>query len=431
MSQTLSAALPVSMASFKQLVVSTSADMALCVRGRHAVGKSEGVYQAAADRRSDVYKDPAVCKAVVERFGGSIKHASGEKRSWSYEDGVPVLERRLSQMTEGDTIGLPFDSGHGTVFKACDWLMLSCDFPVVLFLDERNRALDGVKQSVFQLCDSKAFYGNRLNADTKVVIAENVGDEYQVQACDPAEVSRTAVVVLDPDEREWLQYAEGKCDLATIEFIRTNANKLEHRGAFEPNKKYPDRRSWFKLDQEAQRLGLFDQPENPLFYVLAGSMIGPEVGSQFVHFCKERDRQVSAKDIMSNWQAAKRRLARKGGISNESYIECTQKIGDFLKDNIMNEDQAFQFAQYLFDVPSELFMTSWAQANGNRDNMKAIHPYVQELVVAVAKGEPTANISLPSQEEVKAKRPAPLAGGKIKKSSPASAGKRGAHNKAK
>jgi hypothetical protein len=415
------------MASFKALLIATSPDLAVCVRGRHAVGKSEGVYQAAAGRRSEAYKDPRVCADMVKRFGGAVKHESGIKNDWTYDDGVPVMERRLSQMTEGDTIGLPFDSGHGTVFKPCDWLYTSCDFPVVLFLDERNRALPGVKQSVFQLCDSKAFYGNRLHNETRVVIAENVGDEYQVEACDPAEVSRTAVVVLDPDEREWLNYAEGKCDLATIEFIRTNANKLEHKGMHEPNKKYPDRRAWFKLDQELQSLGLFDKPEDPMFYILCGAMIGPEVGAQFTHFCKERDRQVSAKDIAENWQNAKHRLARKGSISNENYIECAAKLGDYLKENIVTEHQAHQLALYMFDCPSELFLTTWCSLTSVKENISALHPYIKELLVAIATGKGTAaSIVCPTLEHVTALREKPLASGKVKK---AASAKRGAHAK--
>ena len=176
MSAGISSALPVGMKNFKLLLKSVSPDTSVCVRGRHAVGKSEGVYQAAAQMRCDVYKNAEFCADMVKAMGGEhnagVRHADGgRKTEWTYEDGLPVMERRLSQMTEGDTIGLPFQGPHGTQFKACDWLILCCEFPALLFLDERNRALDGVKQSVFQLCDSKTFYGNTLHSETRVVIA--------------------------------------------------------------------------------------------------------------------------------------------------------------------------------------------------------------------------------------------------------------------
>ncbi len=46
---TILTALPVNMNDFKRLLVNVSPEHAVCVRGRHAVGKSEGVYQAAEE----------------------------------------------------------------------------------------------------------------------------------------------------------------------------------------------------------------------------------------------------------------------------------------------------------------------------------------------------------------------------------------------
>lgn len=403
MSAGVTAALHVNMKDFKALLKNLSPDTAVCVRGRHAIGKSEGVYQAATEQYSDVYKDEAFCAKMVDAFGGSVKHADGQKSVWTYEDGLPVMERRLSQMTEGDTIGLPFNSDYGTVFKACDWLVKCVHFPAVLFLDERNRALDGVKQSVFQLCDSKAFYGNKLHDETRVLIAENVGDEYQVQACDPAEVSRTAVVILEPSQKDWLTYVEGKCNLATIEFIRQHGGKLEHKGNFEPNKKYPDRRSWFKCDAELQRLGLFEEPENHLFYVITGSMLGSECAVQFTNFCKERDRQISAKDVIKNWKKSKKRLAGKASVSNEMYVEVVNKLSDLLKTHKLSENEAEQIGFFMHDCPMEICMVAWAAMQKNVENLFLVHPYIEELMVKTARYKETTDLENPTQEEAAAK----------------------------
>ena len=141
---------------------------------------------------------------------------------WTHDMGLPVIERRLSQMSEGDTIGLPKMEGRFTSFKPCDWLICSCDFPVLLFLDERNRALEQVKQSVFQLADSKAFYGHRLHPETIIVIAENIGDAYTVNQSDPAEISRAATVHLDPTKEEFIDYISNKCDSALVEIGRAH-----------------------------------------------------------------------------------------------------------------------------------------------------------------------------------------------------------------
>ena len=229
----VSAAQPVDMQQFQSLLTDLSPDISVCVRGRHAIGKSEGVYQAAEKLKNDLYKDEERCATVVKAFGGAIKTSGGYVTEWSYDLGTPVVERRLSQMTEGDIIGLPFREGEDTFsetgarltfastqFKPCDWLIISAEFPVLLFLDERNRALPGVKQAVFQLTDSKAFYGTNLHPQTRIAIAENVGGDYQVEACDAAEVSRCATVHLVPPVEEFLAYIKGKVHPLMLEFLR-------------------------------------------------------------------------------------------------------------------------------------------------------------------------------------------------------------------
>ena len=70
------------------------------IRGRHGIGKSQVVYQTA-------------------------------KRM-----GLPVVERRTSQMTEGDLMGLPSVDGESTKWNAPDWFKQACDHAVILFLDE-------------------------------------------------------------------------------------------------------------------------------------------------------------------------------------------------------------------------------------------------------------------------------------------------------
>ena len=86
------------------------AKLPVLLRGRHGGGKSEVVYQTAAVR------------------------------------GLPVVERRASQMTEGDLLGLPatadtdIDGRKAPTWNAPDWLVTACERPVLVFLDEVDRA---------------------------------------------------------------------------------------------------------------------------------------------------------------------------------------------------------------------------------------------------------------------------------------------------
>jgi hypothetical protein len=392
-------ALPVSMHSFQRLIQLVSSSNTICVRGRHAVGKSEGVYQGAALRRSEFYRDPENCRALVRAMGGSVPYlkASNRVTEWNYNLGVPVLERRLSQMTEGDIIGLPVldAEARSTQFKPCDWLIQACEFPVVLFLDERNRALEGVKQAVFQLADSKIFYGNILNPDTMILIAENIGDAYTVNQSDPAEISRAATVELAPSVEEWLEYATSRCNSAMVEFLRQNPKCVEHTGVNEPNKKYPDRRVWFKLDEELSQLGLYDNAADPMFYVLTGAFCGTEVASLFKKFVLERERQVGAAEVLDNWERAHKRLGK--NVSSETYIELMQKVSDHLAKVSINKNEAINVAQFMFDVPGEARMRIWNSIihSNNMTNINQVMPYVGKLIAASAIKKDTSDIPRP------------------------------------
>lgn len=371
----------VNMTNLKSLLLSLSPEVVVSIRGRHAVGKSEAVAQ------------------------------------YAKELGLPLQMRRLSQMTEGDLLGLPASvktSGgkEATTFNPCEWFIEACDRPMVLFLDERNRALDAVKQAIFEICDSRQFYGHKLHPQTRVVIAENVGDSYQVQQCDPAEVSRCVTVELDPTLEEWLDYAKGKCHEATIEFVRQEGEKvLEFKGqggVYEPNKKYPDRRSWFKLDAECQKNGLFDEPSH-LMFIMAAGFLGPEVGMKFHTFCKNRDKQVSAKDILTDWKKAYNRLSSGGKreVSNEKYVELVKKLEDWFtkQENLLTDEQTDQFKLFMEACPPEPRMACFSSLQNNPKNLMKAHKKVGMLMVQTASGE--------TMEQIEAKKKANLAAGKV------------------
>jgi MoxR-like ATPase len=138
------------------------------LRGRHGIGKSEIVYQFAAEKQ------------------------------------LPVVERRASQMTEGDLLGLPSVEGNVTSWCAPDWLHRACNEPVVLFLDEVDRAIPEVRQGIFELTDSRKISGNVLHPDTLIFAAVNGGEhgsQYQVGEMDPAELDRRRLAYLGSGQR--------------------------------------------------------------------------------------------------------------------------------------------------------------------------------------------------------------------------------------
>ena len=165
------------------------------LRGRHGIGKSTVVYQIAKER------------------------------------GLPVVERRASQMTEGDLLGLPKVNNNVTQWLAPEWLDTACKNPVVLFLDEVDRATLEVRQGIFELCDSRKIAGHSLHKDTLIFACVNGGQhgaEYQVNEFDPAELDRYTVFDVEPTVEDWLAWAEGKVADPIWDFINHNHNHLHH-----------------------------------------------------------------------------------------------------------------------------------------------------------------------------------------------------------
>lgn len=377
MSSNLATCIQVSMKTCELLLRALSPEIPLCIRGVHGIGKSTVVHDAAKDMRDDFYKDPE----------------NAAKFNWTYEQGLPVVERRLSQLTEGDLTGMPsLDADRRTtVFKPCDWLIDACDRPVVLFLDERNRALEGVKQAVFQIMDSRAFYGHKLHPGTRVVVAENVGDLYTVQQYDPAEVSRAATVELVPEVSELLDYMRRiNCDERTIAFLNSHRQHVEYnpnvvekgRAAYDSKKKYPDRRAWVRLDKECRKLNLLNHPESPLFYPFVASMVGIEAATAFVKFVKEYKFEVTAEEILKDWDAAKLKLGKTAEeISATKYLELIEMVIAFAAKNKLQKSQGEQIRKFALDLPHEHRMNFFSKLQKCPMNLVMVTNFIGDIIM--------------------------------------------------
>jgi len=306
------------------------------IRGRHGVGKSEVVYQIAAGIN------------------------------------MPVVERRASQMTEGDLVGLPSTDGNTTSFNPPDWFKTACDNPVVLFLDEVDRATIEVRQGIFELTDSRKLNGHVLHKDTLIFAAVNGGehgDQYQVGEMDPAELDRWTVFDVEPTVEDWLAWAKERVSTPVWDFINQNHKHLEHSGDFEPNKVYPSRRSWARLDECMQMAGLLQDPQEsagPAFFNLASGFIGFEGAVAFNDFAMNYSTQVTVKDILEDGKFEK--------VENFSINDHCSLIEKMDSDDIFKEEVPQEhmdnLATYFVQLPSEAAMKLWTALGkeGNSTN---------------------------------------------------------------
>ena len=315
----------------------TSANHPVLLRGRHGIGKSSVVYQ----------------------YATSV--------------GLPVVERRASQMTEGDLLGLPKVDDDVTSFCPPDWFATACATGVLLFLDEVDRATLEVRQGIFELCDSRKLAGHTLHPETLIFAAVNGGIHagaaaYQVGEMDPAELDRYTVFDVEPSIDDWITWARGNCEALVVDFIRNNTEHLEHNDDPEPNKVYPSRRSWARFSDTMKAAKMLEAGQsNPVVFSLASAYLGFEAAVSFNDFVANYSKVVTISDVLDKGKCP--------DVDMNQHCALIDKMGasDRFK-NTLNESELTNLADYFIFLPSEAAMKLWTMVGqANQDNAISFH----------------------------------------------------------
>jgi hypothetical protein len=332
------------------------------LRGRHGIGKSELVYQYAAMRS------------------------------------LNVVERRASQMTEGDLMGLPSIEGNSTRWNAPDWLKSACENSVVLFFDEIDRATQEVRQGLFELTDSRKLNGWKLHPETLIFAAVNGGNhgsQYQVGEMDPAELDRWTTFDLEPSIEDWLDHAKGKVTPIVWDFVNQNRAHLEHKGENEPNKVYPSRRSWFRYNECLSESKLVEgrpaefKPNLPVVYDLACGFIGFEAAVAFRDFAEKYESQVTVDDIFEGRHHLTDNWSINDHVAMIDKVVASERLKTLLDSKTMNNLTAWGKK-----MPGEAVMKLWKSIGPqNIKNAVNFHSLMGSHMVRVMTGDAETQVN--------------------------------------
>lgn len=223
--------------------------------------------------------------------------------------GIPVVTLFLGQMSDpGDLIGLPSKNSKTgkTDFLPPYWFPTDGK-PIVLFLDELNRARPEILQSVMDLTLNRKLAGKALPKGSRIISAVNAGQEYQLTDLDPALVSRFNIYTFKPSVSEWLMWAErSEIHPSVIKFIEENSEYLDGRLREDADnlEKTPDRRGWERV---SDILKLSPNVNDVLKKAIAG-VIGPAVSNIFFEAIK-RNRKLNGKDVLEDFSKHKDALS--------------------------------------------------------------------------------------------------------------------------
>jgi len=251
-------------------------DVSILIRGPHGIGKS------------------SIVKQLTKKYS--------EMTSLEYN----FIDKRLSQQTEGDILGLPSLKGINddsvTKFNPPDWYVTACREPTILFFDELNRATHEIMQASFQIVLDRELSEMKLHPMTRVFAAINTGASYTVNDLDPALLDRFWTIDLDPDVEDWIAWAKTKkISSLIIGFIEGNKGWLDPPKNANLTEVHPSRRSWERLDESLKHAKVVTDPTNPLFYQLSVGFIGTEVALALVAYAKDTTARITGEDVIERY----------------------------------------------------------------------------------------------------------------------------------
>lgn len=262
----------VNITELKQLLEATPASHNIMLVGNHGIGKSE---------------------ILTEFFR---------------EKGMPVVALFLGQMSDpGDLIGLPCkeEKTGKTDFMPPYWFPTDGN-PIVLFLDELNRARPEILQTVMDLALNRKLAGKLLPEGSRIISAVNAGDQYQLTDLDPALVSRFNIVNFKPTAEEWLLWArKSGLDPRVVGFIDENRMWLDKdpdqkEGADTGLDKNPDRRAWKRVSDVVADKAELKEIDSKII----SSIVGPKAASAFIQNAATR-KILSGREVLSGFGKAK------------------------------------------------------------------------------------------------------------------------------
>ena len=239
------------------------------------------------------------------------KHGIGKSEiltGYFNSKGMKVVTLFLGQMADpGDIIGLPSrvekQNSDGNVTSLTDftppyWFPQDGK-PIVLFLDELNRARPEILQTVMDLTLNRKLAGKTLPEGSYVISAVNDGDEYQLTDLDPALVSRFNIYEFRPTVEEWLNWAAGQgLDERVINFIQDNPTWLDSDSSgkkrdYQGLEKSADRRAWKKVSDIMLKVSVI----NDIHKRIIAGIVGAGAAAAFIRSVQQHN-VITGKDLL-------------------------------------------------------------------------------------------------------------------------------------
>ena len=294
----------INITELKETLEMTPSDQNIMLVGKHGIGKSE----------------------ILTRYFN--------------EKGLKVVTLFLGQMADpGDIIGIPSkvekQDAEGKATSHTDftppyWFPQDGQ-PIVLFLDELNRARPEILQTVMDLTLNRKLAGKALPEGSHVISAVNDGEEYQLTDLDPALVSRFNIYEFRPTVEEWLNWAVGEgLDERVVNFIQENPTWLdgdtkEYKGL----DKSADRRAWKHVSDIMRKVDVI----NDIHKRIIAGIVGVGAAAAFIRSAQQRH-IITGKDLLLKYDKTMKTV---GKYQLHEFAILNESVFRYLENTTLNE----------------------------------------------------------------------------------------------
>ena len=186
---------------------------------------------------------------------------------------------------------------------------------------------------------------------------------------DPAELDRWSVWDIEPTVEDWLAWGKKNVDSLIWDFINQNRSHLEHNEDIEPNKRYPSRRSWDRLDKVLAKADALEA--SPAMFNLAQSFVGFEAAVALNDFAKNYERIVTVEQLLNG-----ERVDALAAMSLNEHCAMIEKIeAEEICKAEFSDGHVNNLAEYFVSLPSEAAMKLWSVISqaGVQENVVKFH----------------------------------------------------------
>jgi hypothetical protein len=281
------------------------------------------------------------------------------------EKNLEFIDIRAALLEAGDLTGVPFAYKNAEGITKAEFIMLEHlpqdpNWKGIIFFDELNRAHSSVLNAVFQLVLNRKILNHyTLPEGASIIAAGNPpGGDYQVTDVDPALIGRFCHINLNPQVKEWLEYAKDNNMPDELQgFIRKEEKMLyaELNGYNINEIKYSARSVAFvgKMLNSIRRLGM----EEYLILEIASGLCGTTWASAFNKYLQEKGEQVDHKLIASSYKKVQKLIKN---LSDDGKIpEIKDLVDKFLEEHktavkTFNRKELTNTLTFLSDIPKDV-----------------------------------------------------------------------------